>query len=290
MVNVATSRTSIPITSDPLLSFPNSGLVYVSGPTSIAGRRISPSQPPYIVAELSCNHNGSISKAFDLIDAAQGAGADAVKLQTYTPDELTTDASLRSLYERAQTPREWHRALFDRARMRGITIFSSAFSVDGVQFLETLDTPAFKIASPEINDRALFLAARKTRKPVIVSTGMANLDDAMWFPRDNVVLLHCVAQYPARIEDANLNAIRTLSGNGRLVGLSDHTPGIETAIAATALGATMIEKHFKLDDDCIDAAYSLNPNQFAAMCKAVRAVHKGMGDGQIRPTCNPRKR
>lgn len=290
MVQGATWRTSTPITSDRHLSFPNSGLVYASGPTSIAGRRISRSLPPYIIAELSCNHSGSIEKAKDLIDAAKEAGADAVKIQTYTPQDLTADPELTKLYEKAQTPREWHKALFDHAREIGITIFSSPFSVDAVNFLESLDAPAFKIASPEIKDRELFFAARKTKKPVIVSTGMANLDDALWFPRDNVVLLHCVAQYPSRIEDANLNAITTLSANGRLVGLSDHTAGIETAIAATALGAVMIEKHFKIDDDCIDAPYSLNPQQFGAMCKAVRAIHHGMGDGQIRPTCKPRIR
>jgi sialic acid synthase SpsE len=262
-------------------------------PLAINGREISEKLPPYIIAELSCNHSGSIEKAYALIDAAKRAGADAVKLQTYEPADLTTPnyPKLWNLYEQAKTPRAWHAELFLYARTIGITIFSSAFSVDGVRYLESLDTPAHKIASAEINDAKLVRAALDTGKPVIVSLGMAhssNAESLAGYPR--TILLHCVAQYPARVEDANLSAIKTLQEIGHHVGLSDHTPGYETAIAATALGAVMIEKHFKLDDDCIDAAYSLNPEQFAAMCKAVRAVHAGMGDGVIRPTCKPRQR
>jgi sialic acid synthase SpsE len=173
-----------------------------------------------------------------------------------------------------------------------LPVFASAFSVEGVEFLETLDTPAHKIASPELGDHALFHAAIKTLKPVIMSTGMATdhlvgMRAAYRYP----ILLHCVSEYPATIESANLSAIKTLQKYAPdRVGLSDHTPGIETAIAATALGAVMIEKHFKLDDDCIDAAFSLDPAQFAAMCRAVRAVHQGMGDGILRPTCKPRQK
>jgi sialic acid synthase SpsE len=261
-------------------------------PLAINGREISEKLPPYIIAELSCNHSGSIEKAYALIDAAKRAGADAVKLQTYEPADLTTPnyPKLWNLYEQAKTPRAWHAELFLYARTIGITIFSSAFSVDGVRYLESLDTPAHKIASAEINDRDLVDEAIATGKPVIISTGMASEGDCWNVSGSNVIFLHCVAQYPARVEDANLSAIKTLQEIGHLVGLSDHTPGYETAIAATALGAVMIEKHFKLDDDCIDAAYSLNPEQFAVMCKAVRAVHAGMGDGVIRPTCKPRQR
>jgi sialic acid synthase SpsE len=261
-------------------------------PLAINGREISEKLPPYIIAELSCNHSGSIEKAYALIDAAKRAGADAVKLQTYEPADLTTPnyPKLWNLYEQAKTPRAWHAELFLYARTIGITIFSSAFSVDGVRYLESLDTPAHKIASAEINDRDLVDEAIATGKPVIISTGMASEGDCWNVSGSNVIFLHCVAQYPARVEDANLSAIKTLQEIGHLVGLSDHTPGYETAIAATALGAVMIEKHFKLDDDCIDAAYSLNPEQFAVMCKAVRAVHAGMGDGVIRPTCQPRQR
>jgi sialic acid synthase SpsE len=262
-----------------------------SSVVSIAGREIGSHLAPCIVAELSCNHNGSIEKAKQLILAAKDAGADAVKLQTYRPDELTTreHPDLWELYEVAQTPRAWHRELFDFAARVGITIFSSAFSVEGVKFLKDLGSPAIKIASAEINDRELIDAARKTGLPVIISTGMASWNDIPW-RLENVILLHCIAQYPSRIEDANLKALLNLGGYSRLFGLSDHTPGYETAIAATALGAVMIEKHFKLDDDCIDAAYSLNPEQFAAMCKAVRAIWQGMGDGVFRRTCEPRKR
>lgn len=246
--------------------------------------------PPYIVAELSCNHGGSLSAAHILIYEAKRAGADAVKLQTYAPGELTTPEhkDLWSLYERAQTPREWHAALFEYAARIGITIFSSAFSVDGVKFLADLGAPAIKIASADIHDEALINAAADTGLPVIASLGMATFKEFSSWGFD--VNLHCVARYPSRIEDANLRVITELQQGGRLIGLSDHTAGYETAIAATALGAVMIEKHFKLDDDCIDAAYSLDPNQFADMCKAVRAIWHGMGDGVLRPTGQPRMR
>lgn len=244
------------------------------------------------MAELSCNHGGSLNKAKNLITAARNVGADAVKLQTYTPDELTTPEhkELWELYDKAQTPREWHQELFDFAHHIGITIFSSAFSVEGVRFLHELGSPAIKIASAEINNDDLIDAACRTGVPVIISTGMAaDRGDIIWLPQ-NAIMLHCIAQYPAKIEDGNLRAIKTLRKLASLVGLSDHTPGYETAIAATALGAVMIEKHFKLDDDCIDAAYSLNPEDFGKMCKAVRAIWTGMGDGVIRPTCEPRSR
>jgi sialic acid synthase SpsE len=254
----------------------------------INGREIGPNHPPYIIAEISCNHDGSIDKAIELIAAATWAGADAVKLQTYEPSDLTNDPKLTKLYEKAKTPREWHARLFEFCRSRGVTIFSSAFSVDAVKFLEELGTPAHKLASMEIHRRDLVDAMVATGKPLLVSTGMMREEDLHRF--DGAALLHCVSQYPARIEDANLLALGTLANYSDVIGLSDHTPGHETAIAATALGADIIEKHIKLDDDCIDAEYSLNPDQFSAMCVAVRAIYKGMGDGVIRPTCEPRKR
>ncbi len=259
------------------------------GMVEIAGREISNKLPPWIIAEISGNHNGSRLQARQLIQAAQRAGADAVKLQTYTPAELTTPKhkELWSLYEKAQTPREWHKELFDYAKSLDITIFSSAFSVDGVKFLQELGAPAIKIASAEVNDLELRKAAAATGLPVILSLGM--MDGVLEDPLPDI-LLHCISQYPSRIEDANLRVIPKVLEYGRLIGLSDHTPGYETAIAATALGAVMIEKHFKLDDECIDAAYSLNPEQFKAMCVAVRAIWKGMGDGVIRPTGQPRQR
>ncbi len=194
-----------------------------------------------------------------------------------------------ALYEKAQTPRKWHAELFDWAGKVGITCFSSVFSRDGVDFLEAFDPPAYKIASAEIRDTGLIAAAYATGKPLIVSTGMANLEDIERLPPE-VLLLHCVAKYPSTMEDANLNALKTLRICRGIAGLSDHTPGYETAIAATALGAVAIEKHFKIDDDCIDAAYSLNSDDFARMCVAVRGIWAGMGNGLIRPTCKPRKK
>ena len=265
-----------------------------SSGVAINGREIGPHLPPYIVAEISANHSGDIGKAIRLIHASRDAGADAIKLQTYTPGELTSPAhpELWALYEKAQTPREWHSELFAYAKEIGITAFSSAFSVDGVRFLQSLGVPAIKIASAEFNNRDLKRAAHLTGLPVILSMGMADwgLSMPLLRPGDRTILLHCVAQYPSRIEEANLRALMTLQEVGGPVGLSDHTPGYETAIAATALGACVIEKHFKIDDDCIDAAWSLDPVQFAVMCKAVRAIWHGMGDGVIRPTCEPRKR
>lgn len=264
----------------------------VESPTvSIAGREISNRLPPYIVAELSCNHGGSIEKAFRLIAAAKDAGADAVKLQVYTPAELTSPnhPELWALYEKAQTPRDWVPALFDFARSLDITAFASAFSVEGVKFLQSLGSPAIKIASAEAGDARLVEAARDTGLPLVVSVGGVDRSYLPYLP-SKMVWLHCVAQYPSSIETANLRAIKTLRDWEPLIGLSDHTPGYETAIAATALGAVMIEKHFKLSDDCIDAAYSLNPDDFSKMCVAVRAIWQGMGDGVIRPTCEPRKR
>lgn len=258
----------------------------------IRGRAISPRHAPYIVAEISGNHGGSLECAKRLIAAAKWADADAVKLQTYVPSDLTTPKhkALWALYEKHQTPREWHRELFDYANELGITIFSSAFSLDSVKFLQDLGAPAIKIASPEIDDGALLDAAHRTELPLIISTGCATREKLDLLP-DNAILLHCVAEYPARIEDANLRAITTLREDyGDLVGLSDHTPGYETAIAATALGAVMIEKHLKLDEDCVDAVFSLDRDQFRAMCRGVRAIWHGMGDGVIRPTGQPRQR
>lgn len=180
--------------------------------------------------------------------------------------------------------------MFEFAREIGITIFSSAFSIEGVRFLQELGAPAIKIASAEIEDEALIGAAEATGIPLIISTGRASPRNLITLPQ-SACLLHCVAEYPSRVEDANLSAITTLQNEySDLVGLSDHTSGYETAIAATALGAVMIEKHFKIDNECIDAAYSLGPDDFTDMCDAVRAIWRGMGDGVIRPTGQPRQR
>ncbi len=261
----------------------------------IRGREISYKLPPYIVAEISCNHNGEIGQAKSLIDAAISAGADAVKFQTYTPGDLTKpeNTELWALYEKAMTPREWHEELFDYCARAHMPAFSSPFSVHAVEYLEReIKPPCYKIASPEALRPEIVNAVATTGKPVIVSTGalsgigqIENLNSRLG---PEVCFLHCIAQYPARIEDGNLRAIETLKQGVGLVGLSDHTPGHDSCVAATALGIVLIEKHIKLDDNCIDAEWSLNPKEFEAMTKAVRSVFDGMGDGQIRASCGPR--
>ncbi len=226
-----------------------------------------------------------------MIEIAKEAGADAVKLQSYTAEELTSlnYPDLWEFYTKAATPRSWFAELAAHADDIGLSLFASAFSVDGLKFLVDLGVPAIKIASHEIRDHNLIDRAIDTGLPVIVSTGLAIEDDIRNYADMGIIFLHCVSQYPSTIEQSNLLAIRTLQRYG-LAGLSDHTPGYETAIAATALGAVMIEKHLKIDDNCVDAAYSLDPEQFADMCQAVRAVWRGMGDGIIRPTGQPRRR
>jgi sialic acid synthase SpsE len=260
----------------------------------IGARRIDYDMPPYIVAEISCNHNGDIKKALDLIDASVAAGADAVKFQTYTPSDLCKpeNEDLWRLYERAMTPREWHPELFDHCRKAHITAFSSPFSVHAVEYLEReIQPPCYKIASPEALRPDIVSAVAKTGKPVIVSTGalssVGQVDDLLVRLGPEVVFLHCIANYPARVIDGNFNAIKTLKW-GRLGGLSDHSPGDTAAIAATAMGIVMLEKHIKLDNNCIDSDWSLNPKEFEEMCRNVRDVWHGMGSGQIEATCKPR--
>lgn len=261
----------------------------------IRGREISYKLPPYIVAEISCNHNGEISKALDLIDAAIAAGADAVKFQTYTPGDLTKpeNTELWALYEKAMTPREWHEQLFDYCARAHMPAFSSPFSKSAVEYLEReIHPPCYKIASPEALRGEIIEAVAKTGKPVIVSTGaisglgqVENLDARL---APNVCFLHCIAQYPAKVSDGNFRAINTLKSKVGLVGLSDHSPGHNSCVAATALGIVLIEKHIKIDNDCIDAEWSLDAKEFEAMVKSVREVWEGMGDGEIRATCGPR--
>lgn len=260
----------------------------------IRGREIGYHLPPYLVAEISCNHNGELSKAKDLIDAAIGSGADAVKFQTYTPGDLTKpeNTELWQLYERAMTPREWHEELFEHCARAHMPAFSSPFSVHAVEYLEReIKPPCYKIASPEALRPEIVNAVSATGKPVICSTGaLASIAqiEALEIKLAPCVFLHCIAQYPASVTDGNFNAIKALKTNGRLVGLSDHSPGHTAAVVATALGAVMIEKHIKLDDNCIDAQWSLNPKEFEAMTKAVHEVWDGMGDGKIKATCGPR--
>jgi N-acetylneuraminate synthase len=268
----------------------------------IAGRRIGADQPPYVICELSGNHNGSLERALAMIDAAAATGCDAIKLQTYTPDTITlasdapdfqiTDGpwagrTLHDLYAEAYTPYDWHAALFERARQRGVTIFSTPFDATAVELLESLGAPAYKIASFEAIDLPLIARVAACRKPMIISTGLASLaemEEALTTAQANgaagVALLHCVSSYPAPIEEANVRTVPDLARRfGVVTGLSDHTPGSAAAVAAVALGAAIIEKHFTLAraDGGPDAAFSLEPTEFAALVRDCKAAWSALG-------------
>lgn len=273
----------------------------------IGDRLVGPGQPTYIVAELSCNHGQKYATAQALVTAAAAAGADAVKLQTYSADRITIDCdkpqfqltdtpwedcrTLHALYTKGETPRAWHRKLRDYALSLGMELFSSPFDVDAVRFLnEEVGVPAFKIASFEITDHALLKAVAATGKPVIVSTGIAGLGDiteALEVLRNNgageICLLKCTSAYPAPIEAANLRTIPNMAETFHcLSGLSDHTTGIEAPVAAVALGASIIEKHFKLADDPTspDNAFSLTVEEFTSMVASIRRVELALGTVQ----------
>ena len=267
----------------------------------VAGRAIGPDHPPYIIAELSANHNGQLDRALKSIEAAALAGADAVKIQSYTPDTITIDCdapefriteglwkghTLYELYQKAYTPFEWHPALFAKAREADITLFSSPFDFTAVDLLESLDTPAYKIASFELVDIPLIQRVASTGKPVILSTGMATLADielAVDTCRDagasQIALLHCVSSYPARAEDVNLKTMLDIRDRFDVtIGLSDHSLGNTVATAAVALGACIIEKHFMLDgEDGPDAAFSLVPDDLAALCRETKTAWSSLG-------------
>lgn len=261
----------------------------------IEGVEVGPGQPPYIVAELSANHNGSLEQALRTITAAKQSGANAIKLQTYTADTMTIDSArpefrisggpwdgykLYDLYRWAETPYEWHPALFAHARKLGITVFSTPFDETAVDLLESLDAPAYKIASFELTDLPLIEYVARTGKPMIMSTGMASeaeIEDAVTTARKagcrDLILLHCVSSYPAPMEQANLAQIPTLANRfGVVAGLSDHTLGTTAAIAAVALGASFIEKHMTLDrnDEGPDAGFSIEPDELARLCNEAR--------------------
>ena len=272
------------------------------GTFHIDGRPIGPTQPPYIVAELSGNHKGNLGRALDLIDAAAATGADAVKLQTYRPETITLNhngpefriegglwagRTLFDLYEEAQTPWEWHKPLFARAKAQGITLFSSPFDFSAIELLEGLHCPAYKIASFEITDIGLIQRAVATGKPIIMSTGLATFDEiveAVDTVHDaggtQLALLHCVSGYPTPLEDCNLLTIADLKSRFPFpVGLSDHTIDGIASITAVALGASIIEKHFTLDrtDGSVDSAFSLDPKQFKALVDESKRAWKSLG-------------
>lgn len=268
----------------------------------IAGRKIGADYPPYVICELSGNHNGSLERCLSMVDAAADTGCDAIKIQSYTADTITLDVdrpefrikgglwdgrTLYELYAEAHTPFEWHAAIFERARKRGVTIFSSPFDETAVDLLDALDAPAFKIASFEAVDLPLIRYAASKGKPLIISTGMANLremqtarDTALAAGAAGVLLLHCVSSYPATFADANVRTVPDMAARfGCPIGLSDHTPGTAASVAAVSLGACVIEKHFTLAraDGGPDAAFSLEPAEFRALVDDTRNAWAALG-------------
>lgn len=270
---------------------------------TIAGRRIASDTPPYIIAELSANHNGRLDIALKIIEEAKKAGADAVKLQTYTADTITLDCdsdefqihgglwdgkTLYQLYQEAHMPWDWHKPLFERARELDITIFSSPFDNTAVDLLEDLNAPAYKIASFEAVDLPLIKYVASTGKPMIISTGMADADEiseAIEAAREGgckeLAILHCVSGYPAPAADYNLRTIPDMMGRfGLVTGLSDHTLDNTTAIASVVLGASIIEKHFTLDRSGggPDDSFSLEPAELAALCRDSKTAWSALGE------------
>jgi pseudaminic acid synthase len=275
----------------------------------ILDRNISPAERPYVIAEVSANHSGDLNRALDMVAAAAEAGASAVKFQTYTADTLTIDCdrpefrienpdslwsgrTLYDLYQEAHTPWEWHAELFAEARRRGIHAFSSAFDETAVDFLETLDTPCYKVASFEHTFIPLLEKVASTKKPVIVSCGLASFEDIQETTRTlseaesgPVCLLACTSNYPAAISDSNLRRIPALKEAFPhcQVGLSDHTIGSTAAVAAVALGASVFEKHFKLADDesSVDAAFSATPGELRDYVRAINDAWEALGEARF---------
>tara|TARA_B100000029_G_C17609724_1_gene969035 strand:- start:18767 stop:19822 length:1056 start_codon:yes stop_codon:yes gene_type:complete len=269
---------------------------------TINNKEISTGNPPYIIAEMSANHNGSKKRAMDLIKSAKESGADAIKIQTYKPDTITLNSrkpefmikgglwdgkSLFELYEEAHLPWDWHQDLFNFANELGITIFSSPFDHSAVDLLESLGAPAYKIASFEATDLPLIEYVASTGKPIIISTGMANLNEiteAVETARSggctDIAVLHCVSGYPAPHEDYNLLTLKDIQSKLNVVtGLSDHTVENTTAIASISLGSSLIEKHFTLkrSDGGPDSSFSLEPDQLRDLCIKTKSAWEALG-------------
>ncbi len=277
----------------------------------IKGKKIGLEQKPFIIAEMSGNHNGSLDRALSLVDAAADAGADAIKLQTFTADTITLDIksdefvisdenslwygrSLYELYKEAATPWEWHSEIMDHALKRGLICFSSPFDNSSVDFLESLGVSAYKIASAEIIDHGLITRVAKTGKPIIISTGMATLNEiseavavADAAGNQNIALLQCTASYPSSPKNSNILTIPNMREAFKCeVGLSDHTMGVGAAVAAVALGATIIEKHFTLrrSDGGIDSAFSLEPKELEQLVVETERASLALGSVFYGPT------
>ncbi len=273
---------------------------------SINDRQISAEHPPYVIAEVSANHNGSIDRALETIKAAKEAGVDAVKIQTYTPDTMTINSTakdfmiedglwkgrtLYDLYGEAHTPFEWHARIFEYARSLSLTLFSSPFDETAVDLLASLDAPAYKVASFELVDLPLIAYIAKQRKPMLMSTGMAVLSEvgeAIETARQNgcneIALFHCISSYPAPLDQANVSAIKLLKREFDVeVGLSDHTMGNLASVVATSTGATLIEKHFTLSraDGGVDSTFSLEPDEMRSLMEDTRAAFSALGDGNF---------
>jgi pseudaminic acid synthase len=283
---------------------------------TIGKHTIGPGQRPFVIAEMSGNHNGSLDRALAIVDAVAASGAQALKLQTYRPDTITIDVDLPAfrisadhslwggenlyrLYEKAHTPWEWHAPIFERANSLGLTVFSSPFDPTAVELLESLDAPAYKIASAEIVDLPLIDLCARTGKPLVISTGMADVAEihaavstARAAGNDQLIVLGCTASYPAPPADSNLRGIPLIADAFDVVpGLSDHTVGIGVPVAAVALGACAIEKHVTLSraDGGVDSDFSLEPAELVALVTETERAWQALGAPRIGPRDSERE-